>query len=134
MESKYRTMILNKLTIFLNEKIITHPDQSKKKTISYEVCYWRNRAQIRLVKFVGDDTAGRTPYTFYKPNLGQKDVSNRPYNEFITPTTFIYPIMCVFNGFPLPIFYARYTLDWRYAVTWRQCCDTIGWSYFEVWE
>ena len=27
--------------------------------------------------------------TFYKPTLGPKYVSNIPYNEFITPTTFI---------------------------------------------
>ena len=42
-----------------------------------------------LVKFVGGEAAGRTPYTFYKPTLGPKYVSYRPYNEFITPTTFI---------------------------------------------
>ena len=47
------------------------------------------RAQSRFVKFVGDEAAGRTPYTFYKPILGPKYVSNRPYNEFITPTTLI---------------------------------------------
>ena len=47
------------------------------------------RAQSRFVKFVGGEAADRTPYTFYKPTLGPKYVSNRPYNEFITPTTFI---------------------------------------------
>ena len=47
------------------------------------------RAQSRFVKFVGGEAAGRTPYTFYKPTLGPKYVSNRPYNELITPTTFI---------------------------------------------
>ena len=47
------------------------------------------RAQSRFVKFVGGEAAGRTPYTFYKPTLGPKYVGNRPYNEFITPTTFI---------------------------------------------
>ena len=47
------------------------------------------RAQSRLVKFVGGEAAGRTPYTFYKPTLGPKYVRNRPYNEFITPSTFI---------------------------------------------
>ena len=47
------------------------------------------RAQSRFVKFVGGEAARRTPYTFYKPTLGPKYVSNRPYNEFITPTTFI---------------------------------------------
>ena len=47
------------------------------------------RAQSRFVKFVGGEAAGRTPYTFYKPTLGPKYVSNIPYNEFITPTTFI---------------------------------------------
>ena len=36
----------------------------------------------------GVEAAGRIPYTFYKPTLGPKDVINRPYNEFITPTTF----------------------------------------------
>ena len=30
-----------------------------------------------------------TPYTFYKPTMGQKYVDNRPHNEFITPTSFI---------------------------------------------
>ena len=47
------------------------------------------RAQSRFVKFVGGEAAGRTPYTFYKPTLGPKYVSNRHYNEFITLTTFI---------------------------------------------
>ena len=47
------------------------------------------RAQSRFVKFVGDEAAGRTPYTFYKPSLGPKHVSNIHHNEFITPTTFI---------------------------------------------
>ena len=47
------------------------------------------RAQSRFVKFVGGEAAGLTPYTFYKPTLGPKYVSNRPYNEFITLTTFI---------------------------------------------
>ena len=37
----------------------------------------------------GGEAAGRTPYIFYKPTLGPKYVSNRPYNEFITATTFI---------------------------------------------
>ena len=45
--------------------------------------------QSRFVKFVGDEAAGRTPYTFFKPTLGPKFVSNKPYNEFITPATFI---------------------------------------------
>ena len=47
------------------------------------------RAQSRIVKVVGVEAAGRTPYTFYKPTLGSKYVSNRPYNEFIKPITFI---------------------------------------------
>ena len=47
------------------------------------------RAQSRFVKCVGGEAAGRIPYTFYKPTLDPKYVSNRPYNEFITPTTFI---------------------------------------------
>ena len=62
------------------------------------------RAQSRFVKF-------------YKPTLGPKYVSNGPYNEFITPTTYIYPIIGIFNGFPLPIFDVGYTLDSKYAVT-----------------
>ena len=37
----------------------------------------------------GGEASGRTPYTFYKPTLGAKYVSYIPYNEFITPTTFI---------------------------------------------
>ena len=47
------------------------------------------RAQSKFVKFVGGEAAGRTPYTFYKPTSGPKYVRNRPYNEFITSTTFI---------------------------------------------
>ena len=46
------------------------------------------RAQSRFVKFVGAEAAGRTTYIFYKPTLGPKYFGNRPYNEFITPTTF----------------------------------------------
>ena len=45
-------------------------------------------AQSRFVKFVGGEAAGWTPYTFYKPTLVPKYVSNRPYNEFVTLTTF----------------------------------------------
>ena len=38
------------------------------------------RAQSRFVKFGGGgEAAGRTPYTFNKPTLGPKYVSNRPY-------------------------------------------------------
>ena len=51
------------------------------------------RAQSRLVKFVGGEAAGRTPYTFYKPTLDPKYVRNIPYNEFITSSTFIYSII-----------------------------------------
>ena len=40
---------------------------------------------IRSVTDVLRAHCGLTPYTFYKPQY----VSNRPYNEFITPTTFI---------------------------------------------
>ena len=49
------------------------------------------RAKSRFVKLGGGggEATSRTPYTFYKPALGLKCVSNRPYNEFITPTTFI---------------------------------------------
>ena len=57
-----------------------------------------------------------TPYTFYKPTLGPKYVSYRPYNEFITPTTSIWPIIGIFNGFPLWIFDVWYTLNSKYAV------------------
>ena len=42
--------------------------------------------------------------TFYKPTLGPKYVSKRPYNEFITLTAFIWPMIGIFNGFPFPIF------------------------------
>ena len=55
-------------------------------------------------------------YTFYKPTLGPKYVSNIPYNEFITPTTFIKPIIGIFNGIPLPIFDVGYTVH----VPWTQ--------------
>ena len=75
------------------------------------------RAQSRLVKFVGGEAAGRTPYTFYKPTLGPKYVRNRPYNEFITPSTFIESIIGISMDFPLPIFDVGYTLDSKYAVT-----------------
>ena len=44
---------------------------------------------IRSVTDVLRVHCGLTPYTFYKPTLGPQYVSNRPYNEFITPTTFI---------------------------------------------
>ena len=44
---------------------------------------------IRSVTDVLRAHCGLTPYTFYKPTLGPQYVSNRPYNEFITPTTFI---------------------------------------------
>ena len=47
------------------------------------------RAQSRFVKFVGGEAAGRTPFTFCKPTLGPKYVRHRPYNEFVTLTTFI---------------------------------------------
>ena len=65
----------------------------------------------------GGEAAGRTPYTFYKPTLGPKYVSSRPYNEFITRKTCFYPILGIFNVFPLPIFDIGYTLDSKYAVT-----------------
>ena len=68
--------------------------------VKFLICFWRLlvvimsvsdvlRAKSRFVKFVGVEAAGRTPYTFYKPTLGPKYVSNRPYNEFIMLTTFI---------------------------------------------
>ena len=44
---------------------------------------------IRSVTDVLRAHCGLTPYTFYKPTLGPQYVSNRPYNELITPTTFI---------------------------------------------
>ena len=44
---------------------------------------------IRSVTDVLRAHCGLTPYTFYKPTLGLQYVSNRPYNEFIKPTTFI---------------------------------------------
>ena len=75
------------------------------------------RAQSRFVKFVGGEAAGRTPYTFYKPTLGPKYVRNRPNNEFITQTTFIQPIISIFNGFPVLFFDFGCTLDSKYAVT-----------------
>ena len=42
---------------------------------------------------------GVRPHKFYKSTLDPKYVSNRPYNEFITPATFISPIIGIFNGF-----------------------------------
>ena len=44
---------------------------------------------IRSVTDVLRANCSLTPYTFYKPTLGPQYISNRPYNEFITPTTFI---------------------------------------------
>ena len=92
--------------VTIQRGIMTHGHNS----ISYKVCYWRTSDPLRP-----------HPYTFYKPTLGPQYVSNRPYNEFITPTTFIRSRISIFNGL--------LSLDSKYAVTWRQCCDTIGWSY-----
>ena len=47
------------------------------------------RVKSRFVKFVVGEAEGRTPYTWHKPTLGLKYVSNRPYKEFIPPTTLI---------------------------------------------
>ena len=44
---------------------------------------------IRSVTDVLRAHCGLTHYKFYKPTLGPQYISNRPYNEFITPTTFI---------------------------------------------
>ena len=54
---------------------------AKKKKKTGTVTVESLQAQSRFVKF----------YTFYKPTLGPKYVSYRPYNQFITPTTFIKP-------------------------------------------
>ena len=66
---------------------------------------------LLVIRSVTDVLAhwGLTPYTFYKPTLGPQYVSNRPYNEFITPTTFIWSIIGIFNGL--------LSLDSKYAVT-----------------
>ena len=48
-----------------------------------------NSISIRSVTDVLRAHCGLTPYTFYKPTLGPQYVSNIPYKEFITPTTFI---------------------------------------------
>ena len=66
-----------------SNKVSTGQVGERVNSISYKVCFYR--------KFVGvrSQVAGRTPYTFYKPTLGPKYVSIRPYNEFITPTTLI---------------------------------------------
>ena len=37
------------------------------------------RAQSKFVKFVGDEARDPTYFTFYKPTLGPKYVSNRSY-------------------------------------------------------
>ena len=94
--------------VTIQRGIMTHGHNS----ISYKV--WRTSGPLQP-----------HPYTFYKSTLGPQYVSNRPYNEFITPTTFILSRISIFNGL-LP-------LDLKYAVTWRQCCDAIGWSYLEAW-
>ena len=57
------------------------------------------RAQSRLVKFVGGEAAGRTPYTFYKLTLGPKYIRDRPYNKFITLSTFIQSIIGISMDF-----------------------------------
>ena len=57
--------------------------------------------------------------TFYNPTLGPKYVSKRPYNEFITLTAFILPMIGIFNGFPFPIFDVGY-------MPWTQCMPSRG--------
>ena len=91
--------------------------------ISYYIRYVIDllRAQGRFVNFFfgggGCEAAGPTPYTFYKPTLGPRYVSYRPYNESITPATFIQSTIGVFDVFPLPIFNVGHNLDSKYAVT-----------------
>ena len=58
----------------------------------FNVESWSMVTILLVIRFVTDVLrahCGLTPYTFYKPTLGPQYVSNRPYNEFITPTTFI---------------------------------------------
>ena len=59
------------------------------------------QAHSRFLKFVGSEVAGQTTYTFYKPTMGRTYVSYRPFNEFVTPTTFVQPIISILNGSPL---------------------------------
>ena len=65
----------------------------------------------------GGGEEAKPPTHFKKPSLGLKYVRNRPYNEFITPTAFIQPVIGIFNGFPLQILDVGCTLDSKYAVT-----------------
>ena len=75
------------------------------------------RANSRFVKFVGNKTAGRTPYIFYKPTVVPKYGSNRPYNGFITPTTFIQQII----GVSIDSRYRHFTLGipLAHSMLWR---------------
>ena len=93
------------------------------------VCWWGGGG--------GVEAPGRTSYTFYKPTLGPKYVSNIPYNEFITPTTFYLADNRHIQWNTVTDFwrwvYRTCTLDSKYAVMWRQCCYAIGWSQLEAW-
>ena len=45
---------------------------------------------LLVIRSVSDVLRAQSMFVkFYKPTLGPKYVSNRPYNEFITPTIFI---------------------------------------------
>ena len=65
-------------------------------------------------------------------SLNEKHVSNRPYNKFITPKTYVKLLISIFNWSELLIFNVGYTTASWYAVTSRKFCDAIYLSYMEV--
>ena len=65
------------------------------------------RTQSRYVKCVGGSACGLTPINF----------TNLLWARSTSETDLITNIIGIFNGFPLPIFNAGYTLDSKYAVT-----------------
>ena len=69
---------------------------------------------------MGSEATGRNPYTFYKPTMGPKYVSTRPYNKFTMPKTFIQPIISILNGFLLLSILWAHTMPSRdvNTVTW----------------
>ena len=85
----YRPTIGRQSSVFLGRATIGRRSDGRSLILVIRSVSDVLRAQSRFVKFVGGEAAGRTPYTFYKPTLGPKYVSNRPYNEFITPKTLI---------------------------------------------
>ena len=80
--------------------------------ISYNVCYWRTSGPKKVCKICGRWGRRLNPLHILQTYFGSEvhvRQYNRPYNEFITPTTFISPIIDIFNGSQLSIFDVGYT-------------------------